>query len=173
MSIQEENTPIGFAELSHIASSDPLRFSMALTAILTKGTERIREWTPADIELFLDSWKNFLTREYAKGVYDLALKLSRLDINDLINYLYNAGYPHSVLDADGNKLEDEEGICPVCGAAVEFEDNIQMDGGGVYPWKCPTCGATGKQGYNEVFDGHHYDVRDGDGKSLPGHEELD
>ena len=63
---------------------------------------------------------------------------------------------------------DQEGICPVCGGELEFGDNEQMDDGGVYPWTCKACGATGKQGYNEVFDGRHYDVRDANGGKIPG-----
>ena len=71
----------------------------------------------------------------------------------------------------GETEGDREGICPVCGGELEFEDNVQMDDGGVYPWTCPSCGSTGKQGYNEVFDGHHYDVRDACGDPIPGREE--
>lgn len=67
--------------------------------------------------------------------------------------------------------EDQEGICPVCGGELELEDNIQMDDGGVYPWKCLSCGATGKQGYAEIFDGNHYDVRDADGNLIQGREQ--
>ncbi len=63
---------------------------------------------------------------------------------------------------------DQEGICPVCGGELEFGDNEQMDNGGVYPWTCKACGATGKQGYDEVFDGRHYDVRDANGGKIPG-----
>ncbi len=66
---------------------------------------------------------------------------------------------------------DKEGICPVCGGELEFGDNKQMDDGGVYDWACPCCGATGQQGYDEVFDGHHYNVRDTDEKPIPGREE--
>lgn len=65
---------------------------------------------------------------------------------------------------------DRDGTCPVCGGKIEFTDNIQMDNGGVYLWECSSCGASGKQGYDEVFDGHHYDVRDAEGNSIPGRE---
>lgn len=53
---------------------------------------------------------------------------------------------------------DAEGICPVCGAEIDYCDSHEMtDDGGLIPWKCPSCGATGKEGYNRVFD-QHYDV---------------
>lgn len=58
---------------------------------------------------------------------------------------------------------DMEGVCPLCGEAIEYEGDEQMDGGGVHPWKCPSCGATGEEGYDEVFDGHHYNVRNASG----------
>lgn len=63
---------------------------------------------------------------------------------------------------------DRKGICPVCGGELDFGDNEQMDDGGVYDWMCSCCGATGQQGYEEVFDGHHYNVRDADGNLIPG-----
>lgn len=94
------------------------------------------------------------------------------------NYLVNTPYEiaeyckaQAARDAGENAEEavagmDAEGICPACGELVDHEDKIQMDGGGVYPWTCPRCGATGEEGFSEVFDGHHYNVRDKDGKPI-------
>lgn len=65
---------------------------------------------------------------------------------------------------------DQSGVCPVCGGELRYTDNEQMDDGGVYHWICKGCGATGKEGYDEVFDGHHYEVRDEDGNEIPGRE---
>ncbi len=64
--------------------------------------------------------------------------------------------------------ESVEGICPVCGASVEYTgEDIKTCGGGMHPWKCPACGATGEEGYNEVFDGQQYNVKDKDGNEIP------
>lgn len=64
--------------------------------------------------------------------------------------------------------EATEGVCPVCGGSLEYTgETIQTCGGGMHPWKCQGCGATGEEGYNEVFDGQHYNVQDKDGKSFP------
>lgn len=64
---------------------------------------------------------------------------------------------------------DAEGVCPVCGAALEYTgDDIKTCGGGMHPWKCPACGATGEEGYNEVFDGQHYNVQGKDGNPVKG-----
>lgn len=65
-------------------------------------------------------------------------------------------------------LADEEGVCPVCGGSLAFLGVEVQDDGGVEHWECKECGATGLQGYNEVFDGHHYDVRDKNGTPVPG-----
>lgn len=69
---------------------------------------------------------------------------------------------------DEEEAGDREGFCPVCGSEVEHHDNIPMDNGGVYPWTCHHCGATGEEGYNSTFDGKHYNVRDAAGKKIPG-----
>lgn len=66
---------------------------------------------------------------------------------------------------------DKEGICPVCGGELEYRGIEVGDDGGVEHCECRECGATGDQGYDEVFDGHHYNVRDADGKPIPGREE--
>lgn len=88
------------------------------------------------------------------------------------DYLVNS--PEEIADYCKNEAaretgEDAEGICPVCGAELEYTgDTIPTCGGGMHPWKCPACGATGEEGFNEVFDGHHYNVQDKDGNPVEG-----
>ncbi len=67
-----------------------------------------------------------------------------------------------------DSANDEAGVCPLCGGSVEYGERESMDEGGVYFWTCPSCGATGREGYNEIFDGHHYNVRDKNGDPVPG-----
>lgn len=74
------------------------------------------------------------------------------------------GLEFSIDDPSG----DQAGICPLCQASIEYGERETMDEGGVYFWTCPNCGAAGREGYNEVFDGHHYNVRDKNGKPVPG-----
>lgn len=67
---------------------------------------------------------------------------------------------------------DEQGICPVCGHEVSYDySGTQSDDTGeTVPWTCPACGASGKEGHDLVFDGHHYDVRDKFGRDIPGRD---
>lgn len=53
----------------------------------------------------------------------------------------------------------QEGICPICGGEIAYTDaHDTLDDGYVIPWRCPSCGTTGKEGYTSVFD-QHYDVK--------------
>lgn len=74
------------------------------------------------------------------------------------------------LDSIQTGVIDMEGICPVCGAEIEYCDSHEMtDDGGLIPWECPSCKATGKEGYNRVFD-QHYDVCSENGEPIPDRE---
>ena len=54
------------------------------------------------------------------------------------------------------EIKEHEGICPLCGSQIEYNgENIIDDDGGKFPWQCPTCGATGEEGYSRVFDKHY------------------
>lgn len=75
---------------------------------------------------------------------------------------------HSAQEQD--EPHDEEGVCPMCGAEIKYDGPHEIDDdGGTVPWKCPNCGATGKEGYNRVFD-QHYNVCDAEGNPAPGRD---
>lgn len=65
--------------------------------------------------------------------------------------------------------EDMSGVCPVCGGKLEYYGTERFEGGrGVRWWMCQVCESTGKEGFDEVFDGHHYEVRDASGNTVHG-----
>ena len=57
----------------------------------------------------------------------------------------------------------KEGVCPVCGGIILYGSFDLVDEGGVYHWDCGSCGASGREGYDLVWDGCHYDVELADG----------
>ncbi len=60
-------------------------------------------------------------------------------------------------------LKHEDGICPLCGKEIEYVSSYDHDDdGATLDWECPSCGATGKAGFNLVFD-QYYCVKDREG----------
>lgn len=58
----------------------------------------------------------------------------------------------------------------MCGAELrEYEAHEILDYGGVIPWECSNCGATGEEGYTHIFSGH-YQVCFANGDSVTGRE---
>lgn len=58
----------------------------------------------------------------------------------------------------------------MCGAKLtEYEAHEILDEGGVIPWTCSECGATGEEEYDRVFD-QHYNVCLANGEPVPGRE---
>lgn len=54
----------------------------------------------------------------------------------------------------------KDGVCPLCGRSIEYVGSYDHDDeGATLDFECHHCGATGKAGYDFVFDGY-YQVRD-------------
>lgn len=63
-------------------------------------------------------------------------------------------------------LKHKDGVCPLCGKEIEYDGYyIFDDDGATLKWECPSCGATGKAGFNWVFD-QHYCIQDKDGNDV-------
>ena len=60
---------------------------------------------------------------------------------------------------------DRDGICPVCGAPIEYENREIEDDGCVCSWNCEKCGCSGSLSEAIVFD-QHFDIFDADGKRV-------
>ena len=60
---------------------------------------------------------------------------------------------------------DRDGICPVCGAPIEYENREIEDDGCVCSWNCEKCGCSGSLSEAIVFD-QHFDIFDAEGKRV-------
>ena len=57
-----------------------------------------------------------------------------------------------------------DGICPLCGHSIDYVGSYDHDDeGATLDFECSNCGATGKAGYDFVFDGY-YCVKDSNGE---------
>lgn len=57
-----------------------------------------------------------------------------------------------------------DGICPLCGHSIDYIGSYDHDDeGATLNFECSNCGATGKAGYDFVFDGY-YCVKDSNGE---------
>lgn len=62
--------------------------------------------------------------------------------------------------------EHQDGICPLCGGAIDYVGAYEHDDdGAMLDWQCLTCKASGKAGFNLVFD-QHYHIQDGNGNDI-------
>ncbi len=148
-------------DFNRLANGDRVTLVVALELLLQNGRNTIRREEPLKL---VDACKGRIGGFFAEGalqeIVDVCQQLAALDTNILVDYIRRGS-----LDMKAPGAE-EAGVCPVCGGKLEYVDTIRSDNGGFAVWTCPDCGATGKEGYDEVFD-QHYDVRDGDGKPFP------
>lgn len=148
-------------DFNRLANGDRVTLVVALELLLQNGRNTIRREEPLKL---VDACKGRIGGFFAEGalqeIVDVCRQLAALDTNILVDYIRRG---HLDMKAPG---EEEAGVCPVCGGELEYVDTIRSDNGGFAVWTCPDCGATGKEGYDKVFD-QHYDVKDGDGKPFP------
>ena len=143
------------------------RFKIAARVVLTLGVSKVTEMTAEEIIDGLSNLSGFMEGGEIKVIAGAAKCLAGIDSAELLGYIHFCDFEFR--DPDPGALHDEDGICPVCGAEVKYDGNEEDDGngGGTWGWDCPECGASGKAGFNKVFD-RHYNVTDGDGESIPG-----
>lgn len=148
-------------QFDKLARADRVTLLSALTMLWQNGRETIQA---KDISVLnadcMSSLGMLYTEKKLQEIAAICKELACLEPAELIRCLRCEGMEMQDPDAD------EEGLCPICGGELEYEGDEPLDDGGVYEWTCPGCGATGKEGYNKVFD-QHYDVHDGDGNPYP------
>lgn len=157
-----------YEELANICRKDPETFKIAFTLFAGIGAERIGAMTMADFHGSLQEINN----KYE--VLALAKTMTGVSLDALTAVIQRDLPPVKGGDGDVPPLNsngDEDDICPVCGAEIEYEgDNEVDDDGTIVSWECPECGATGKAGYIGVFD-RHYKVCDADGNEIESRKE--
>lgn len=119
-------------------------------------SEKVDMWVTwaKDTEKDYFYWGHYFSEE-AKAKKDLLDRATEA----LIPQIYNGAEKEKESSGDS---AHKEGICPVCGGVITYGCFELVDEGGVYFWDCGTCGASGREGYDLVFDGSHYDVTLGD-----------
>ena len=154
-----------FERFDKLARTDRMALLTALELLWQNGRTVIQSQNvPALTANCVSSLGKFYTAEKLSDIIAICKELAGLGAKDLVNYIHRSSL--EIKDPDA----DEEGICPICGGELEYGNDISLDEGGVSEWTCPSCGATGKEGYNKVFD-QHYDVQNGDGNPFPGPEQ--
>ena len=154
-------TAMKLDQFNQMAVGDPLTLLAALELLLQNGRSMIQSRQAPELVAGCQSSLGALfTEGKLCEIVDVCQRLAGLETKALVDYIHRGSL--KIKDPGA----DEEGICPICGGELEYGDDEPLDDGGVYEWTCPSCGATGKEGYNKVFD-QHYEVYDGDGNPYP------
>ena len=147
-----------------------MKITVSELAKLTEGHVRIEVYDYNDMDFHSRDLHRDDTAQTNYGYYNVVAMRTLIEADEY-------GGARAVLrfcvQEDPNRIdaEDEEGICPLCGGDLSYTGSHDMDDtGGKIPWTCPMCGASGKEGYNRVFD-RHYDVTDKKGNPIPGRAE--
>lgn len=151
-----------FDKFNSLATGDPFALTMALDLVLDNGRFDVSNWDIEKMSAHMQEKVPLIDINKCVNIISYAKELSDTKTRDLMAFIKFSGLP---VKYPGT--EYEQGICPICGASINYGNDQSLDDGGVIEWECPECGATGKEGYNKVFD-RHYEVRDVDGAPIEG-----
>ena len=159
---------MNYKEIKAAYMANQFYFHAALGVLHEHGADKLM---CNDVQAqFVPANTNLITPEAQREILAIANKLASADLNTLLYFVQRdmAALPLPDGAAPVHPSGDEEGVCPLCGGSVNYQgENTIDDDGGVIPWECPECGATGKEGYNRAFD-QHYAVCDRNGVPIPG-----
>lgn len=155
-----------YQELEHLYKTDGHAIVvMALNILHQNGAEAIKEANAVCIP------GNIFSEEYKTRCFEIAKMMANTEMSVLGAFVQRVVAPFT--DVKGDKIPhlhpygDEDGICPICGGTIEYLGDRETDDfGTVVSWECPSCGASGKSGYDDSFN-CHYNVTDKEGKTLP------
>lgn len=151
---------ITIKQLEDLATNDRESLLIVLELLLQKGIRMIQSEKLPDLMLACQSSHDgSFTEEKLCEIVTICKGLADLKLNTLIDYICWSNLKKSHLD--------EEFICPICGHALDYQDDKpDPEWCWAYVWKCPGCGATGKEGYVKMFYAH-CDVKDAVGNPIP------
>lgn len=144
-----------YEQFKKLARGDRAILFAALSLLMQNGSTAIQaEAEAALVDVCVSALGAFIDRGKICEIVSVCKALAGLELNVLLAYIRHTDMGVQLPDSD------EEGICPVCGgAALEYGSDNPTDDGGLIDWTCPDCGATGKEGYDKVFDRHYCVVK--------------
>lgn len=143
-----------YEQFKKLAMGDRAILFAALSLLMQNGSAAIQaETETALVDVCTSALGAFIVKEKICEIVSVCKALAGLELNVLLAYIRHTDMGVQLPDAD------EEGICPVCGGELEYGNDNPTDNGGLIDWTCPDCGATGKEGYDKVFDRHYCVVK--------------
>lgn len=142
-------------------------FIMAFNTLISLGRDTVTAMAhPAAIAATIQG--NIFPEDFKLEVGRIALMMANADIDVLLAVIQRIVVPFT--DPQGKRIPflhpngDEEDVCPVCGAEVEYQGDREIDynDGTEVSWECPVCKAFGKALYHDTFL-QHETVMDGNG----------
>lgn len=146
-----------FETFDRIACGDKVAVIMAMDLLLQNGRSFVINNREADLVAAMKSCTgNLIFEQKLQDIVSTAKSLAQLNTGILMAYIKKSNLDVSMPGGQA------EGICPVCGSRIDYNDDIPMDDAGVRKWTCPDCGASGLEEYRKLFE-RHYNVMDGAG----------
>ncbi len=156
---------MNFETFNQLAHNNRMVLLMAIDLLMQDGRGFVQEApTAALVSIMKASVKNLMAGSMLEEIVKTAQALAPLRTCEVLDYVKRSELEFKKPGAQ------ESGICPICGGNLEYGTDEPIDDGGLIEWTCLDCGATGKEGYDKVFD-QHYNVYDADGIPFPATEE--
>lgn len=154
-----------FETFNKLAYDNRMVLLMAIDLLMQNGRVFVEETNTAVLIVTMKACvKNLIADSMLEEIVKTAHALAPLKTCKVLDYVKRSELEFKKPGAQ------EAGICPICGGNLEYGTDEPVDDGGLIEWTCLDCGATGKEGYNKVFD-QHYNVYDVDGIPFPTTEE--
>lgn len=143
-----------YKQFKKLAFGDRAILFAALNLLMQNGNIAIQsEPEDALVDVCMSALGGLITKEKICEIVSVCKALAGLELNVLLAYIRHTDMGVQLPNSD------KDGICPICGGELEYGRDIPTDAGGLIDWMCPNCRATGKEGYDKVFDRHYCVVK--------------